>query len=76
MAATRGRGRPIIYDHRRTSNRTISMHPNRAAAIKRAAMSQGVSSHVLIQRFITAGLCVFAEVEDNGTEDLFNIQPR
>lgn len=62
------RGRPIIYDHRRTSNRTISMHQSRAAAIKRAAQSQGVSSHVLIQRFITAGLCVFAEIEDDDAE--------
>jgi hypothetical protein len=58
-------GRPKVYDHRHTSHRNISMPPSRALAIKRAAQSQGVSSHVLIQRFISAGLCVFAEVEDN-----------
>ena len=64
------RGRPIIYVHRRTSNRTISMHPSRAAAIKRAAMAQKVSSHVWIQKCITAGLtmCAIAEIEDDDAE--------
>lgn len=54
------RGRPKTFDHRHTSHRQISMPPERAEAIKRAAMAQGVSGHVLIQRFITAGLSVLA----------------
>jgi hypothetical protein len=63
------RGRPITYDHRHTSHRVISMPPDRALAIKRAADSQGISGHVLIQRFITAGLYIFAEVDNADESD-------
>jgi hypothetical protein len=61
-------GRRKTFDLRHTSNRTISMHPDRAAAIKRAAMAQGVSSHVLIQRFISVGLTILGEASN--TEEL------
>jgi hypothetical protein len=55
------------YNHRSTPHTSIVMPYSRALAIKRAAQSQGVSSHVIIQRFISAGLVVFAEV-DNGED--------
>ena len=63
-------GRRKTYDLRNTSNRTISMYPSRAAAIRRAAVAQHISSHVWIQKAITAGLtmCAIAEVEDNNDE--------
>jgi hypothetical protein len=59
-------GRRKTYDLRHTSNRTISMYPSRAAAIRRAAVAQNISSHVWIQKAITAGLtmCAIAEEVD------------
>lgn len=54
-------GRPKIYDHRNISHRTIALPAERAAAIKRAATAQGISSHALIQTFITAGLTILGE---------------
>jgi hypothetical protein len=61
-------GRPKTFDHRHTPHRVISMPPDRAAAIKRAADMQGVSSHVLIQRFISVGLTILGEA--GNTEEL------
>ena len=54
-------GRATTFDHKNTRHRAISMPPDRAAAIRRAAQAQGVSSHVLIQRFITVGLTILGE---------------
>ena len=63
-------GRAKVYDHRHTSHRSISMPPTRAAAIRRAAASQGISSHVWIQKAISCGLtiCAVAEVVSDDDE--------
>ena len=54
-------GRPMVFDHRHNPHTSIVMPDNRRDAIARVAQLLGVSSHVLIQRFITVGLGVFGE---------------
>jgi hypothetical protein len=52
------RGRPVTFDWAHTPHKKIAYPPERRDAIARAAASMGISAHVLIQRFITAGLAV------------------
>jgi hypothetical protein len=48
---------------RQEQHRTLYWPPARAAAVKRAADLMGMTSEALIQRFITLGLELFADVD-------------